>query len=115
VLKNRQVHAVAKAIENVLGLYRRRGFRVTECKADMEFKPVQNSFHSITFNVCAQDEHVPKIECYIQTVKDCSRSGYNSLPFERIPRLVVVRLVGNSIFWLNAFPHEDSISGTLSP
>jgi acetolactate synthase regulatory subunit len=115
VLKNRQVHAVAKAIENVLGLYRRRGFRVTECKADMEFKPVQNSFHSITFNVCAQDEHVPKIECYIQTVKDCSQSGYNSLPFERIPRLVVVRLVGNSIFWLNAFPHEDSISGTLSP
>jgi hypothetical protein len=52
VLKNRHVHTVAKATKNVLRLYRRRGFRVTECKADMEFEPVQNSFHGIAFNVC---------------------------------------------------------------
>jgi hypothetical protein len=48
-------------------------------------------------------------------MKDCSQSSYNSLPFEQIPRLVVVHVVGNSIFWLNAFPHKDGISGTLSP
>jgi hypothetical protein len=28
---------------------------------------------------------------------------------------VVVRLVGNSDFWLNAFPREDGVSDTLSP
>ena len=115
VLKNRHASTVAKAIENVLRVYRRRGFRVTECKADMEFEPVQNLFQGTTFNLCAEDEHVPEIERYIRTVKDRSRSGYNSLPFERIPRLVVVRLVGNSVFWLNAFPHEDGVSDTLSP
>jgi hypothetical protein len=82
VLKNRHVHTIAKVIENVLWLYRHRGFRVTECKADMEFEPVQNSFLGTTFNLCAQDEHVPEIERYIRTVKDRSRSGYNSLPFE---------------------------------
>jgi hypothetical protein len=87
----------------------------SECKADMEFESVQNSFHGTTFNLCAQYEHVPEIERYIRTVKDRSRSGYNSLPFEWIPRLVVVHLVGNSIFWLNAFPHEDGVSDTLSP
>jgi hypothetical protein len=75
VLKNRHIHTVAKAIENVLGLYCRRGFRVTECKADMEFEPVQNSFHGITFNLCAKDKHVPKIKRYIRTVKDRSQSG----------------------------------------
>ncbi len=114
VLKNRHVYTVAEVIKNVLRLYRCRGFRVTECNAYMEFEPVQNSFCSITFNLFAQDEHVPEIERYIRTMKDHSQSGYNSLPFEQIPRLVVVRLVGNSIFWLNAFPHEDGISGTLS-
>ena len=71
---------------------------MTECKADMEFEPVQNLFQGTTFNLCAEDEHIPEIERYIRTVKDRSRSGYNSLPFERIPRLV-----------------EDGISDTLLP
>jgi hypothetical protein len=42
------------------------------------------------------------------------QSGYNSLPFERIPRMMVIRLAANVVFWLNAFPHPDGMSSTLS-
>ena len=43
------------------------------------------------------------------------QSGYNSLPFEWIPRLVIIRLASNVVLWLNAFPHEDGISVSHSP
>jgi hypothetical protein len=76
---------------------------------------LQAQLPSQVFNFCAQNEHVLEIEHYIQTVKDRIRSCYNTLPFERIPRGMVIRLIGNAVFWLNAFPHKDGASLTLSP
>jgi hypothetical protein len=83
--------------------------------ADPEFEPLQATFGQVSFNFCAQDEHVPEIEHFIRTVKDRTRSGYNSLPFEHIPCLMLICLVANAVFWLNAFPHADGASATLSP
>jgi hypothetical protein len=114
-LPNRQVPSVANAVMHMLQLYTCCGFRVTTILADPEFEPLQETFGHIQFNLCAQDEHVPEIERFIRTVKDRTRSGYNSLPFERIPRLMLIRLVGNAVFWLNAFPHTDGVPNTLSP
>ena len=114
-LNNRQVPTIVGALDRVVQLYKRRGFGIATIKADPEFAPLQEHFGGIAFNLCAQDEHVPEIERYIRTVKDRVRSGYNSLPFERIPRLMVIRLVGNGVFWLNAFPHADGVSDTMLP
>jgi hypothetical protein len=77
--------------------------------------PLQAEIGHVQFNLCAQNEHVPEIKRFIRTVKDRTRSGYHSLPFKRIPRLIVIRLVSNGVFWRNAFPHKDGVSSTLSP
>jgi hypothetical protein len=114
-LANRQVPNVANSLRKVLQLYHRRGFRITTNLADPEFEALQAVFPTIPFNLCAQDEHVPEIERYVRTVKDRVRSGYNSLPFERLTRLMLVRLMCNAVFWLNAFPHDDGVSDQLSP
>ena len=114
-LSNRQVPSVANAVKHMLQIYNCHGFRVTTILADPEFEPLQETFGHIQFNLCAQDEHVPEIECYICTVKVHTRSGYNSLPFKWIPRLMLICLMGNTVFWLNAFPHAGGISDTLSP
>ena len=37
------------------------------------------------------------------------------LPFTRIPRIVLIQLVKNTVFWLNAFPSKDGISSIHSP
>jgi hypothetical protein len=55
------------------------------------------------------------IKRYICMVKDHTRSGYNSLPFEQIPCLTLIWLTANAVFWLNAFPRSNGISDTLSP
>ena len=114
-LPNRQIRTVLQAIQRMLAIYHARGFRVRTIPADPEFQPLDGMIPGVSFNFCAQGEHVPDIERYVRTVKDCVRSGYNNLPFSRIPRLVVVRLVCNAVFWLNAFPHPDGVSTTPSP
>ena len=37
------------------------------------------------------------------------------LPFKRVPRLVLIHLVKNAVFWLNALPATDGVSSTHSP
>ena len=114
-IPNRQVTTVLQAIKRMLSTYHARGFRVRTIPADPEFQPLDGMIPGVSFNFCAQGEHVPDIERYVRTVKDRVRSGYNNLPFSRLPRLVVVHLVSNAVFWLNAFPHPDGVSTTLSP
>ncbi len=37
------------------------------------------------------------------------------LPFNRFPAQVLIRPVSFCVFWINAFPHKNSVSQTLSP
>lgn len=83
--------------------------------ADPEFTPLDEMFNQVSFNFCVQDEHVPDIEWYVHTVKDCAQSRYNSLPFQRILHLILIQLIANAVFWLNAFPCNNGVSDTLSP
>ena len=114
-IPNHQVSTVLKAIQRMLATYYARRFRVRTIPADPEFQPLDGMIPGMSFNFCAQGEHVPDIEQYVRTVKDQVCSGYNNMPFSRLPRLVVVCLVSNAVFWLNAFPHPDGVSTTLSP
>jgi hypothetical protein len=62
----------------------------------------------------AQDEHVGDVEQYIRTVKERMRAIY-ILPFECMPPHMVIEMAKSSVFWLNAFPHCQGVSNTLSP
>lgn len=112
---NRKMKTIKACISEVIALYRRRGFRISTILADPEFQPLQSSFPGAQLDCCGADEHVPEIERYIRTVKDRARSCYNMLPFQYVPRLVLVHLIKNSVFWLNSFPAADGASSTESP
>ena len=66
-------------------------------------------------NCCAAGEHVPEIERYISTLKHCTRSAYNILPFKNLPRVILIHLFKNYTLWLNAFPATDRVSSVHSP
>ena len=61
------------------------------------------------------DEHVPEVERYIHTLKERVRACYNTLPLYKHPHGLIIKMVCTQNFWLNAFPHVDSISQTMSP
>ena len=84
---------------------------------DNEFAPLANDMKGvqINLNTTAAREHVPAIERQIRVVKDRGRSAYNTLPFERVPSVMIVELIRQAIMWLNALPVSSGLPDTISP
>ena len=61
-LTNRQVPTLTTAFTRIDQTYHRCGFHVATTLGDLEFEPLQAQFGDISFNFCAQNEHVPEIE-----------------------------------------------------
>ena len=112
-LPNRQIPTIVASLQTVIKMYRHRGFSIRTILSDPEFEVLRPSFP--TLNCCAAGEHVPDIERYIRTVKDRARSAYRMLPFLHVPCIMVIHLIKNAVFWLNAFPHHDGVSKVHSP
>ncbi len=79
-----------KALSHVLALYHHQHFQVAMVYADPEFQPLQDEMPATPFDFVAQGQHVPDIERYIRTVKDHAHSHYSQLPFQQIPRIVLI-------------------------
>jgi hypothetical protein len=108
---------VLAALKDVFKRYQGGGFNVKTILADQEFESLRGDLASVQvqLNSTARDEHVGDIERYIRTVKERTRATYNTLPFERMPTRMVIKMVYSSFFWLNSFPSANGISETLSP
>jgi hypothetical protein len=112
-LDNRQTPTIRKKLQSVFNLYHHRGFTITKLFADPEFEALHPWFPCL--DTCGANDHIPNIERFIRTVKDRSRSTYWMLPFKYIPRIVLIQLIKNVIFWLNSFPAHNGVSTTMSP
>lgn len=112
-IPDRKVETLKRKTAAKLRMYQERGFKISTIHADPEFEPMREKFP--TMHVCGADDHVPDIERHIRTIKDRTRSTYQMLPFTHIPRIMLVHLAKNAVFWLNAFPPKDGILSTLSP
>ena len=117
MLQNRKSKTIINAVTQVKSLYNSRGFTITDIAMDGEFEPLSGELADLEmqFNPCARDEHVPAIERQIRTIKERTRCIFNTLPFKKLPRRMIIEMVYNVIFWLNAFPHRDGVSDTISP
>jgi hypothetical protein len=117
-LANRTVPHIFKAFKEVYQYYLQRGFRITVFHADGEFAPLKILIESMPngpmVNLASANEHVPEIERRIRVVKERSRSGRLDLPFERIPKLMTIHIVLQSVKMLNPFPSKGGIS-SMSP
>ena len=69
----------------------------------------------IDLNTCSEEEHIPEMEQHNHTIKELIWATYNLIPFEKLPTLIIAKLVYNKNGWLNAFPHKNGISTHLSP
>jgi hypothetical protein len=82
---------------------------------DNEFKKLRNLVPILTVNTTAAKEHVPEVERKIRLIKERGRGILNTLPFKRMPRLMLIELVYHVVLRLNAFPAKSGLSDTLSP
>ena len=118
-LANRTVPHIFKAFKEVYSNYLQRGFRITVLHADGEFASLKILIELMpggpAVNLASANEHVPEIERRIRVVKEKSRGSRHSLPFQRIPKLLTIHIVFNSVRMLNFFPMRGGISNSISP
>ena len=75
MIKKRKVEHIADGITQVHKLCLQRGFNITNMHTDCEFEPLCKEMTAlgINLNCASKKEHVPKIERFIRTVKECVR------------------------------------------
>ncbi len=80
-----------------------------------EFEKLKPLVPGLNINTTAAKEHVPEIERRIRLIKERGRGILNTLPFKKMPQIILMELVYHVVLWLNAFPSRSGISEILSP
>ncbi len=118
-LTDRTVLQIFMVFKEIYQYYLQCGFRITTVHADGKFAPLKVLIESLPggpmVNLASPNEHVPEIERRIRVVKEWSRAARHSLPFQCIPKLLMIHIVLNAVKMLNFFPTKGRISDTLSP
>jgi len=114
-LPSRTAKSLASKIDLIRHLYARGGFMVGTILMDNEFEKLRPLIPGININTTAAKEHVPEIERRIRVIKERGRALLNTLPFTKMPQIILIELIYHVVLWLNAFPSKSGISETLSP
>jgi hypothetical protein len=116
---NRQAKTIFATFKPIFAFYAKRGFHISILGVDDEFAALQADIQGLPggprVNLATASEHVPKIERRIRVVKERCRAVRHSLPFDRIPKLMMIQLVLHVTKMLNHFPTKAGISDTISP
>ncbi len=102
-LKNGKAEMILTHIKDVRNIYVKRGFLLEIIEVDGHFEPPRGALAElgVTVNKCSQEEHVPVVERHIHTLKERCRCICNTLPFKKLPAMLVVQMVSTCNFWLN--------------
>jgi hypothetical protein len=108
------VPQIFKAFKEIYQYYLQHDFHITVAQANDEFAPLKPLTESIrggpVVNLASANEHVPEIERRIRVVKECFRVTRHSLPFERIPKIMMIHIVLNVVKLLNFFTTKSGVS-----
>jgi hypothetical protein len=117
-IPNRHIGMLVSGIKSVATVYKCAGFHITTALMDGEFELMHGDLANlgIALNEAACDEHIGDVERFIRTLKEPPFFAiYNTLPFTNMPPCLVIEMAKHAVYWLNAFPHPDGVSDTLSP
>jgi hypothetical protein len=82
---------------------------------DVEFEKLRTLLPHVALNITAAREHVGKIERKIRVIKERARGTFNTLPYKKLPKIMVVELLHFCVMWMNSFPAKSGISKKWSP
>jgi hypothetical protein len=106
---------IAKLVNCVYNIYAAAGLKLQTLLMDMEFEPLKALFPHSVINTIAANEHVLEIERKIRIIKERARGTLNTLPFAKLPKLIIIELLWFITMWLNSFPVKNGLSRIFSP
>ena len=69
----------------------------------------------MALNTTAACEHVREVEQKIRVIKERARGTFTTLPYKKLPKLMVIDLLRFCVMWMNLFPVKSGISKKWSP
>ncbi len=114
-LRSQNAKRLVHTLEQVLRIYGSAGFVVQTTMMDMEFDKLKNLLAHVALNTTAAREHVREIERKIRVIKERARGMINTLPYKKLPRLMVIELLHFCIMWMKSFLVRSGISDKWSP
>ncbi len=82
---------------------------------DIAFEKVRDHVPMLDVNTPAASEHVGDIERCIRLIKERARGIVCTLPYSRLPWIMVIHLLHFITMWLNNFPVTNGVSADYSP
>jgi hypothetical protein len=98
-------------------MYLLHGFCIVVIKGDHEFESISDLAVGLptkpSLDWAAASQHYGLIEQNIWFLKEKIRSLRHSLPFERVPAIMVVRMVMHIVKFVNGFPRKGGVKHSL--
>ena len=119
MITDAKTSTLIQIVVNVSRVYKKREFHISTIHVDFQFNTIRIrgavAELNVTLNPVSEDEHVPKAEIYIRTIRENSRYMQTMLPFKKIPGRITMEIVPSCVLWLNIYPREKGVSETMSP
>ena len=111
---DRKAPKLGYLLHRIMKTYARAGFNVHTILMDNEFNKIRD-YVDATLNTPAASEHIGEIERRIRVIKERCRGIISTLPYAKIPRIMLIYLLHHVVMWLNNFPIANGISTRFSP
>jgi hypothetical protein len=99
--------------------YTRRGFQIKTVAGDHEFESLRRQIEALPgkprLNVSAANEHQPDVERKIRVLKERVRALRASLPYTKLPPVMLVHMILHVTKMLNNFPTKSGFAIGYSP
>ncbi len=109
-LPPRMAKCLVHTLQRVFMIYGTAGFVVQVALIDMEFEKLRDMLPNVTLITTAAREHVGEIERKIRVIKERGRGTINMLPYETMPKLMIIELMHFCVMWMNSFPVKSGVS-----
>jgi hypothetical protein len=81
---------------------------------DIEFEKVRDHVPMLDVNTTGASKHVGDVERHVRLIKEHARGIICTLPYSRLPRIMLVHLMHFITMWLNNFPVSNGVSADFS-
>jgi hypothetical protein len=82
---------------------------------DIEFEKLKPMLPKIALNTTAVRERKRMVERKIRVLKERVHGTFNTLPYPKLPKMMVIELMHFCAMWMNSFPVRSGISEKWSP
>ena len=113
-LTSRKKAVLVKKLKNMSHFYTYRGFHIRTAFMDGEFDALQGEFPFV-IHIAGKDEHVGDIERLIRVIKERVRAILSTLPFKKVPKVILRYLVRLVTLLLNVIPPQSGTVPFYSP